>query len=738
MLLQSLRAPALRSGRATTATPLAARSTLRIGTLALLLLASSSATVAAQSVGVSLVPSIERVRWSDLLAFEDDDLYGGRIALRFGPLVELQPFYFTRDGYGIDRATAGERFGPSADGQSIDMRHYGTNVQFNLGTGAVTPFVRAGAGVLRLIPDSAPRQDRITVSAGGGLRFGIAGLNAEVFAEQMSFRLNPRALFGASTDTTMEGPPTLRNFVYGAAITVPLSSARNTEDQDVALRGTTAPIEPFVGQLRYASAFSLPNLEVAGVRAGFDFTPVFGLRGFYWRGVNDDRDGPAPVAGYGGEGQFNLNAGPGFSPFLIVGAGRIDFKPEFRDSLDTPRDDQSAFILGGGASVRVSDRVHLNGAIRDYIMSPERDLDQLGSTGDLTHSTMITAGLTISLGGSSSASSQTEPGQAARATSPTRVTGTKAEELERTRAALEERERMLDRREAAMRDATMRGVPLGTPMGAPPTRALNQAPQDSGAAVRGMSPSGQWITVPVPVRGEIILRYGFPTTMGSRDTVMVRRDSTVRVAPEPTSGDDVIARLSEIERRLTARLDAMERRVGSAPSVIVRETPAVEGVMVVPERALSDSTRDRSATPVFQRFTSTRTRDLQPYVGLGSEDGNVQLILGLRADLGAINPGSGIHWVPELALGVGGGTSVLAMANLQYAFNAFGGSSKVQPYVTLGGGIYSPTVLGVNTAVGTTFALQRDVDSPWFLGVELQGINLFSDTRLLFSIQRSR
>jgi hypothetical protein len=66
--------------------------------------------------------------------------------------------------------------------------------------------------------------------------------------------------------------------------------------------------------LRYASKLGLEDQDLAGVRAGIDFSPQVGLRAFYWRGVNDDHDGTDPVAGYGGEAQLNLNAGPGISP----------------------------------------------------------------------------------------------------------------------------------------------------------------------------------------------------------------------------------------------------------------------------------------------------------------------------------------------------------------------------------------------------------------------------------------
>ncbi len=673
--------------------------TLRI-TTAIALVALVSLPAAAQTVGSSLIPSAQRVQWHDDLAFKDDWMYGGRLALQFGKFVELQPFYFMRKGLGLDTARAESVFGAAALGQRVDLQHYGTTVQLNLGDGAIVPFARAGAGILRLEPDSAERQDRITVSAGGGLRFAFGGLNAEVYAEQMGFRMNPRGLFGPDTSTGATAP-TLRNIVYGAALTFPLSAV-DDDYEESGLRGSTAPIEPFVGRLRYTGGHGLPRQDLAGVRAGIDFSPVFGLRGFYWRGLNEDRDGTVPVTGYGGEAQFNLNTGPGISPYLIVGAGQIDYGDGFRDSLDAPRADKTAFILGAGASFRLSDRLRINGAVRDYVMTLDDDLDAVATTGDLTHNTMLTAGLTISFGGRST---------------PTAADRERA--WERDRTMREQRELRDERRQQELRERDTERE-----------RRLNRLTLDSARAARDArdgvrvpssdSAGARWITIPVPTQGEIILRYGMPPRP---DSAAPQRDTLLR-AP---SSEDLAARLLEIERRLTARIDAIQQG---------RPVPPV--TMIVPSDTFALD-RERAATPVLQRFRQTRTSDLRPYLGLGVGDGNAQFVLGLRADLGPMNTASGFRFVPELAVGLGEGSmSVLALANVQYPFGSVAGTGMFRPYITLGAGVFSPTVLAINTAVGSSIALRPGSDSPLYLHVELQGLNLFDHTRVLFSLSRGR
>jgi hypothetical protein len=354
-------------------------------------------------------------------------------------------------------------------------------------------------------------------------------------------------------------------------------------------------------------------------------------------------------------------------------------------------------------------------------MTVDDDLDNLASTGDLTHNTMLTAGLTISFGGNSATSMADRERDRDRELRALRDERDRVADRDRRLGGqgMTERERMLERELMMAREQLeMRETRM--------TRDSVRMFRDSsiimtrGAGARG---EGRWITVPVPEQGEIILRYGMPARSGS-DSAATRRDSVIVSPPS----DDLAARLLEIERRLTARIDALQQQPAGTPPTVTMVTPPANVVM-----------EDRSNVPVFQRFGQTRRSDLQPYLGVGINDGDAQVIGGLRADLGPISPNSGFHFVPELAVGIGSGPlSVLAMANVQYKFGAIGGNNGIRPYATVGGGIFSPSVLGINTAIGSSVSLRNDTDAPLLLNVELQGINLFNHTRILFGLSRGR
>jgi opacity protein-like surface antigen len=692
-----------------------ARCALCLSVVSTVLMTLTGRALPAQSIGYSIVPSAQRIQWNDQLAFEDDWMYGGRVSLRFGRIIELQPFYFTGKNYGIDASRAPTLFGPQAAGRTIDLQHYGITTQINLGKGNIVPFLRGGGGILRFEPDSGRRQDRLAVTAGGGLRFGIGQLQAEVFAEQMGFRLDPRRLFSGDSLT---GGSSVRqkNLVYGGAITIPISNAPDDEDAD-GLRGATAPIEPFVGRLRYDGGSGLSDQNVLGVRGGIDFSPLFGVRGFYWRGVNEDRDQFVSVEGYGAEGQFNLNTGPGISPYVVAGAGRINYSGTYRDSLNNADNNRDALILGAGATFQLSERVRFNAAIRDYVIARNDSLESATTTGDLTHNRMLSAGFTISIGGSTGASDRQRALEAERVTQARRVASRDAE-IRAVRDSL--------RGERVGMDETRRGArrserdSLGRPVPPAPGTVGGRAQPAVG---------DRWITVPVPTQGEIILRYGFPPADGGgtptqpRDSTVVRRDSVV-VIPR-SGGDSLRIQLAELEQRLVARIESMRQ-----PTTVVVPAP-VEPRTIIVDTVGGDRFR---GVPITRRFSQVSSRDLLPFIGFSGGDAGTQAVVSLRMRLGEV--ASGLQFVPEFAVGLGGdGTSVLAMANVQYQFGSVGGSSALRPYVTGGAGIFSPTVVGVNTALGASMDLRQGRGTtPWLGYIELQGLNLFNDTRLMVGL----
>jgi len=64
--------------------------------------------------------------------------------------------------------------------------------------------------------------------------------------------------------------------------------------------------------------------------------------------MNDSYDDTARMQSYGGEARFNLASGQGAIPYLVVGAGQLDFMNGYRDEADSTRADPSVPTPGGG------------------------------------------------------------------------------------------------------------------------------------------------------------------------------------------------------------------------------------------------------------------------------------------------------------------------------------------------------------------------------------------------------
>ena len=163
--------------------------------------------------------------------------------------------------------------------------------------------------------------------------------------------------------------------------------------------------EPFGGAQAFDPVFGIDDQAIAGFRAGFQLGSSVGLRGFYWRGVDDRHAWEDGIRGYGGEAQFSLGGLALFSPHLLAGAGRMEFGPDVTPHAESVPADRTTLIVGGGLDLGLGRHLRLTAAARDYIMSrPDldavpADFEDVRDPGDLVHNWQMSAGLKILVGG---------------------------------------------------------------------------------------------------------------------------------------------------------------------------------------------------------------------------------------------------------------------------------------------------------------------------------------------------
>ena len=159
--------------------------------------------------------------------------------------------------------------------------------------------------------------------------------------------------------------------------------------------GTGFGIEPFGGRLHFDNRLGLAEVNTAGALAGIHFGRSVALRGYYWRGFNDDLTDTEPIQSYGGEVQFDLLSGI-FTPFLLAGGGRIEFLEDYRDTTGTRPDNRTTWIAGGGVQINVADWLSITGAVRDYFLEVP---DLVGDESKWESNLQWTVGLRFRFGG---------------------------------------------------------------------------------------------------------------------------------------------------------------------------------------------------------------------------------------------------------------------------------------------------------------------------------------------------
>ena len=204
--------------------------------------------------------------------------------------------------------------------------------------------------------------------------------------------------------------------------------------------------------------------DLFGGRAGVGYGELLQLTGFYWQGFDRSADSITADRAWGGELQFNLNAGFGVTPFVTGGIARV----RMGDTAD-----QTAALAGVGLTLPLW-RVLVHVAARDYMFGVT-GLENDDSPDGVTHNWLYSAGFKLALGQRRSAPVVVAAPDDDRA-------------IQSARAEL-----------AALRDSVrLANVEPGSSA---------VARVDSTAAPRNYQSTDR-IEVPIPTEGSITLRYG--------------------------------------------------------------------------------------------------------------------------------------------------------------------------------------------------------------------------------------
>lgn len=629
----------------------------------------------AQGLTARVAPEFASYRWSESVGLSNADMFGGAATLGFGRYVFLRSGYSVAGSVPTSLAASGYGAG-AAEENSVRSSYLSTDVQLRLGNGRIAPVLMGGGGVLDFTPDGRDRVQQVAVSYGGGLDARVSDwLDARVMLRDLRFRLDRSAVAGGTGGAPP--PDDERDGVRRAvSLTASLgariggsrpSASADQLDEDVGSalsggEGLMIPIEAHAGVVRFGDAFGLGDQSMAGLRAGLDFGPYFGLRGSYARGLTDGIGSLSHMSTWTGEAQFNVGKVTGVSPHLLLGFGQMTFWGDYVDNGGFRPDDRDVLIFGVGLGIPVSDRSRFIVALRDHVTSAGAP-SGVSATSDLRHSFGLSTGLSFDLrgrrarlGGPAVASPRPLDDRVAQVAPPVAtadtVTRTPAPPAggsvtsppsETSALAPQDSAQARPSVDTAVEAAAAQGVPAASTTSQPASSSVS-ASGDAAPASTPPAPSFQSdrvISVPIPTQGELYIRYGpppqpatapsatpgipifmAPQTASATTSAAASTDSTaiatlVRSELASTLGSEArltAADLTALETRLTERLTASLLAIESArQSDSTQFAGAVQAELRrLGEDPMSVVTRDELAAMearIVERATETSTPD---------------------------------------------------------------------------------------------------------------------------------
>ncbi len=389
-------------------------------TLALLLTGAAFGQV--RGVSYTIAPSASYNWFGNESGLEDAFMFGGRLGFGFGEYVELRATYLQTIDQQTNFAGLDLNIDSTFANKGVDLSRYGAELKLNIGRGTLLPYLILGGGIQDTKRDGLDKSQNIfgtvglglTLSAADRYAFGVEGKYIAYSGNVVRNLLDSIDRQANNLDLTNFSTRNIGTFAVAANLSFYLGGRRPGQlsaiDEEYmknfqgGLTGLSLPIEVGLARVDWDNSLPYRNAYFAGGTAGFSFGPLISLRGFYYRGmteekINFDFD---DISLYGADFRFNLSqASSGIVPYLSIGGGYIDLADGYNDGVTEAEQfasSQGFASGGGGIYLKFGERVKLNGGVRAMLTSGS-DLEDLNSTEQITTSYMYNAGLGFTLGG---------------------------------------------------------------------------------------------------------------------------------------------------------------------------------------------------------------------------------------------------------------------------------------------------------------------------------------------------
>lgn len=396
----------------------------------MLLLGSLKSAAQVNDVSFIVSPAAEYIWWDEDLSIDNMPLYGGKIGFGFGPLFELRAFYLRGNDANakvrLENWRTDKLWPANIKDTKLDLTKYGGELKLNLWKNAFfTPYLTAGAGVQTmkynsykgdvLMTDVPMKDEQLFVALGVGAKFNLSSRTVLALeAKNTMFNASNGSYLMRPEYNKADGGNHLYNWTAGATLDFYLGGTTDNSSDAISreyrnlfssgFKGLKFVVEPAMAYINFDKDMPMTDTYLLGGSAGFDFSSLVGIRGFYYQ-ANKEADKLSlsfnkHLALYGGNIITRLNFPRGINPYLQLGGGYMNVGDKYTDKRGSTAAESSAFVFGGaGVEIPLSKYVALFGTA-NALFTTEKGVNEedIQNTDHINTSVMYNAGLRLNLG----------------------------------------------------------------------------------------------------------------------------------------------------------------------------------------------------------------------------------------------------------------------------------------------------------------------------------------------------
>lgn len=396
----------------------------------LIALTSLSMFAQVRDVTLTLSPYAEHTWWNKNTTLDNSTFWGARAGFSFGPLFEIRGFY--QKSLDIEanlRKLDWQVTDDWADKMTesfVDISRYGGEMKLNLmNNGIFAPYITLGGGVQKLsyqlesptFPNQVTdmKEEQIFGALGLGTKFNLSDrVVLSLEAKNTFFNVNENSYYlSPDYDVEKEGSKRLGNWSAMASLDFYLGGTKSNANEvhkayekmfSDGFSGMKFVVEPSMAYIRLKDENLFEEQYFLGGLAGFDFSSLVGIRGFYYQATEDPNkislDFNNELSMYGANIIARLNQPRGINPYLVLGGGYIKTKDNYINPLGEVGEQSRGFAMGGvGVEIPVTKYVAFYGNINTMLTNKgSKDISTVESPKQVKTNMMYQAGVRFNLG----------------------------------------------------------------------------------------------------------------------------------------------------------------------------------------------------------------------------------------------------------------------------------------------------------------------------------------------------